>query len=126
MIQEQFAAIPGYSGYKVSNHGYVVSKRLGKKLRTNDNGGGYQVVKLYSDDGKLKNFYVHRLVAEAFLYNSDNLPQVNHIDNCKRNNYIKNLEWVSPKANTDHKLVNRFFTFATQLPGMDLTRWITV
>ena len=45
---------------------------------------------------------MHRLVAKAFIPNSNNLPQVNHIDGVKTNNVITNLEWVSSSANVKH------------------------
>ena len=60
-------------------------------------GGQYPTVCI-----KGKQYYVHRLVAEKFLDNSDNLREVNHIDGRKHNNDISNLEWVSSSDNTKH------------------------
>lgn len=59
-----------------------------------DNGNGYKKVQI-----KNKCHYIHRLVAEHFLENSDNLPQVDHIDRNKSNNNVSNLKWVSAKQN---------------------------
>jgi hypothetical protein len=66
-----------------------------------DNGNGYLVVSL-SNRQKRKNYYVHRLVAEAFLYHPKNENYINHKDYNKRNNHVDNLEWCTQKHNVDH------------------------
>lgn len=53
-------------------------------------------------DGKQKQFYVHRLIAEAFLPNPDNLPEVNHIDGNPANNRVENLRWCTRAENAQH------------------------
>ena len=108
-----------YEGlYKVSNLGKILSlnyKRTGKPelMTPSDDGGGYLVVHL-SKNGETKNCLVHRIVAETFLPNPENLPQVNHKDEDKTNNFVflnedgsadkekSNLEWKSPKDNCNH------------------------
>jgi len=66
---------------------------------------GYKYVS-YSEDGKGYTLRVHRLVAEIFIPNPDNLPYVNHKDGDKTNNNVLNLEWCSAKENTDHAIKN--------------------
>ena len=57
---------------------------------------------LLSKDNKQKRFLIHRLVAQAFIPNPDNLPQVNHKDEVKTNNCVDNLEWVTNKQNMNY------------------------
>jgi hypothetical protein len=68
--------------------------------------GGYYQVSL-TKNNKQNTYYLHRLLAEAFLPNPENKPQVNHIDGNKLNNSISNLEWVSIKENAIHAHKNK-------------------
>ena len=107
-----------YEGlYKVSNLGRILSlnyKNTGKaELMTPANVKGYLQVQLWKNR-KGKWCKVHRLVAEAFLDNPDNKPEVNHKDEDKTNNFVflnedgsvykekSNLEWKTPKENSNH------------------------
>lgn len=114
MAEEIWKEIKGYEGlYQVSNFGRVRSfhdRHKGKEkiLATVLNRDGYLYLTL-SKDKKQKAYYVHRLVAEAFLQNPNNLPDVNHknIDNLsssdnKADNRVENLEWITDKDNTKH------------------------
>lgn len=64
---------------------------------------GYERVSLY-EDNRTKLLGVHRIVAEAFIPNPDNLPQVNHINGIKADNNAENLEWISNKGNIRHSI----------------------
>ncbi len=92
--------------YLVSTRGEVVAasyNRSGKpKAMTQlKNNMGYPYVQL-SEDKKTEKFLVSRLVAQTFLPNPENKPQVNHIDNDPTNNRVENLEWVTRSENMKH------------------------
>ena len=96
-----------YEGlYKVSNLGRILSldyNHTGKPglMTPRETKKGYLHVQLWKN-GERKTCRVHRLIAFTFLENPDNLPQVNHIDENKKNNRVDNLEWKSPKDNCNH------------------------
>ncbi len=106
---EEYKVIPGYEGrYEISNFGRIRSNAKEgkwKHLWLRINVYGYNEVCLWL---KRKVFYkrVHRLVAEAFIHNPDNKPQVNHIDSNKLNNHYLNLEWATPMEDAIHRLKN--------------------
>lgn len=92
--------------YKVSNFGRILSLNYNKTgkpelMTPRKRKDGYLQVKL-SKNGEKKTCCVHRLIAQTFIPNPNNLPQVNHIDQDKTNNRVENLEWKSPKDNCNH------------------------
>ena len=104
--------VPSYEGlYQVSTRGRVRSVdrwvdgkngskqfREGRILKTQRNDWGYLEVELYRD-GKRRTFLVHRLVAEAFIPNPENKPEVNHLNEQKDMNFAENLSWATRKEN---------------------------
>lgn len=91
--------IKDYENYWIYDTGEVYSETTKQFLRGSIGEHGYKYYRL-SKNNKKKMFYGHRLVAEAFLDNPNNLPVVNHIDGNKLNNNLDNLEWVSYTDNT--------------------------
>lgn len=115
--------IIGYENYIIDEDGNVFNAVTQKKLKGSIGEHGYKYYRL-SKDGQKKMFYAHRLVAETFLLNPDNLPVVNHIDGNKTNNNINNLEWVSYSDNAFHahqnnliKVYNKKDYYETNLEG---------
>ena len=114
-MKELFRDVAGYEGlYQVSNFGVIRSlgmwanskngsKRFvkGRVLKPSKDTDGYLHVALYKDCN-VKWCTVHRLVAQAFIPNPENLPQINHIDENKQNNCVENLEWCSYAYNINH------------------------
>lgn len=112
--EEIWRPVKGYEGlYEVSNRGRIRSVdrwvtdedgikrfRKGKILKPGPDKKGYLHVGL-GRNGKKRFFLVHRLVAMAWLDNSEGKPQINHIDEDKSNNDVSNLEWTTAKENTN-------------------------
>lgn len=100
--KEEWRPVTGYEGlYKVSNCGEVFSVRKNILLTRKYNRLGYQIIILYKE-GKGRLFYVHRLVAQAFIQNTYNYPCINHKDENKMNNKVDNLEWCTYKYNSNY------------------------
>lgn len=87
---------------RVVSNGKGTRVEKGKILKQGLNKNGYLRV-AFRKDSKLVNKSVHRLVAQTFIPNPDNLPEVNHKDNNKLNNSVSNLEWCSHKYNIEYR-----------------------
>lgn len=100
---EEWRNIEGYDDYQVSNFGRVKSFKQGKNfiLKPRIGHDGYLLIGIYQQ-GKQVWRKIHRVVAENFILNLDNKPQINHIDGCRLNNYVSNLEWCTASENTRH------------------------
>lgn len=112
-MSEIWKPIKGYEeNYMVSNFGRI--KRTSKARGTNDgyifcpskDQKGYYRTRLTNKNGKAKTVKVHRIVCEAFHSNPQNLPQVNHRDTIKTNNFADNLEWCTNLFNKKHATKN--------------------
>lgn len=121
MFQEEWRPVVGFEdAYEVSNTGRVrsigryVKSRWGQnwynmhELKIQTSKKGYKTVVLHRD-GDYYQKQVHRLVAEAFIPNPDNMEQVNHKDTDKANNNVSNLEWITPEENIRHAFKNGCF-----------------
>lgn len=113
--KEIWKPVKGYEDlYEVSNLGRVRSLerrgaygfKSGERTMSLNNKDGYIYASLCKD-GKYKKYYVHRLVAQAFIPNPHNLPCVNHKDESRNNNCASNLEWCTYSYNINYGTGNK-------------------
>ena len=110
MENEIWKDIKGYDGkYQISNKGNIKNVKRNKLLKIQFN-KNYKCIHLVGMDGKIKNYTIHRLMAQSFIPNPDNLPCVNHKDENKLNNSLDNLEWCTEKYNCNYGTRNERFT----------------
>lgn len=94
--------IPNYEGlYAITSCGKVWSYRRNKFMILGHDKDGYPRISLRKN-GRVKTYFIHRLVAEAYLPNPNNLPYVNHRDEVKKHNWINNLEWCTAWYNINY------------------------
>ena len=104
LVTEIWKPVVGYEGYyEVSNLGNVKSLHTDKYLSLSvNNKTGYVKVSLFKPPNSKKYYYVHRLVAKAFIPCEDGSLEVNHIDEDKSNNAVSNLEWCDRRYNLNY------------------------
>lgn len=113
-MEELWLPIENYPGYEISNYGKARSVdrltigprgkqwlRLGVLLKQSIGTSGYSII-APSKCGRNHTLMIHRLVAQAFLPNPKNKPEVNHKDGNKQNNHVDNLEWATGSENMRH------------------------
>lgn len=101
MDNVEWRQFPNHPMYEVNNIGEVRRKdthRIRKPIRIKN---GYMTIML-TDNGKHELEYIHRAVAKAFIENTNNYPQVNHLDKNRENNSVENLEWCTATRNVQH------------------------
>jgi hypothetical protein len=93
--------------YQINEVGQIRNiNKLDKLKKLDITHKGYMVVTLYNVDGITYRRKVHRLVAQTFIPNQENKPQVNHINGNKQDNRVENLEWVTASENIQHAIDN--------------------
>ncbi len=104
MIEEWRDVVGFEDFFLVSSKGRLFSKRSNRLLKLFENKKGYCCVatRIGGRNGQTYCFKIHRLVAEAFISNPENLSTVNHINGVKDDNNVDNLEWLSASDNTRH------------------------
>lgn len=128
LFNEVWRPVKGYEGlYEVSNKGnvrsldrYVTNGKgycllKGKPKKVYPNSKGYLITNL-SKNNKVKQHYLHRLVADAFIPNPNDLPCIDHINTVKDDNKVENLKWCSCKENMNNPLTKEHLTCRNTKP----------
>lgn len=108
--QEEWRPVPGHEGlYEVSSLGRVKSFVTSnpKIISGSKDKDGYIKIGLKDHEGNLKWYQIHRLVGVAFIPNPENKETINHLNECKNDNRVSNLEWATRKENVNYGTRNQ-------------------
>ncbi len=94
--------------YIIYSNGTIWSNIRNKFLKIQYNPDGYGLVTITQNNSSQISKNIHRLVAEAFIQNPNNLPEVNHINKIKSDNRVENLEWVTHRKNVNHRYKSKY------------------
>ena len=103
-IEETYANITNFPNYQVSTFGNVKNIKTGRILKPAPGGGSYLMV-ILMDDGERSNKKIHKLVANAFLENTEDKKCVDHVDHDRKNNHLLNLRWATHTENAQNALI---------------------
>jgi hypothetical protein len=103
---EEFREIENFDNYEVSNFGNVRNKKTEKLLKQSFDKDGYCKVNL-RENSKTTTLRIHRLVAFAFIDNPDEKPFIDHVDNNRANNHVRNLRWATLNENNHNSKLSK-------------------
>lgn len=116
-MTEVWKDIGGYSGiYQVSSLGRVKNTQTNRILKPYKDKNGYQYINI-KYKGKTKHYFIHRLIANAFIPNPENKPYIDHINTIKDDNRIENLRWVTSQENNNNPLTRKHLSEAMKIYG---------
>lgn len=100
MENQEWRPIPKFERYQISNFG-IIKNDKGNIVKPRMHHKGYLKIELFGN-GKRSAFFIHRIVAQVFIPNPENLPQVNHKKGIKHDNRASELEWCTQSYNAKH------------------------
>ena len=112
--------IEGFERYTIDDNGNVYDTKRHKEVFQWTDTTGYKQCVIRDNDNKKTHKRIHRLVAQTFLPNPNNLPQVNHKNGNKLENNINNLEWCTNRENTQHGYDNGLYRFKSRSHKIDV------